>query len=90
MTDCRLLADLVERLRDKAFKRCGPTIEAVHTKTDEWLAADAIENLMSVMTSQLTRKELSAAEMYCGGLSFKYAFSDVMKMRRDLVEGGND
>jgi hypothetical protein len=40
MTD---YTDLIERLRDKAFKRCGPTMEAVHTKTDEWKSADALE-----------------------------------------------
>ena len=36
-------AELVEELRDKAFKMCGPTMEAVHTKTLPWKAADAIE-----------------------------------------------
>jgi hypothetical protein len=35
--------DLVERLRKKAFR--GPTMEAAHTKTLEWKAADRIEAL---------------------------------------------
>jgi hypothetical protein len=35
--------DLVERLRKKAWR--GPTMEAVHTKTLEWKAADRIEQL---------------------------------------------
>lgn len=41
MTDC-----IVERLRRKVFH--GPTMEAVHTKTIEWQAADRIEALMEV------------------------------------------
>jgi len=42
MTD---YTDIVERLREKAFRSCGPTMEAVHTKRYEWIAADAIESL---------------------------------------------
>jgi hypothetical protein len=49
MSDSNRLTDLAERLRDKAFKRCGPTMEAVHTKTDEWKAADAIDALMAAL-----------------------------------------
>ncbi len=49
MSDINRLTELAERLRDKAFKRCGPTMEAVHTKTDEWKAADAIDELMAAL-----------------------------------------
>jgi hypothetical protein len=35
--------DLVNLLRKKAW--CGPTMEAAHTKTLEWKAADRIEQL---------------------------------------------
>ena len=35
--------DIVEQLRDKAFKKCGPTMEAVHTRLIEWKAATALE-----------------------------------------------
>ena len=35
--------DIAEQLRDIAFKKCGPTMEAVHTKLIEWKAADALE-----------------------------------------------
>lgn len=34
--------DIVERLRRKVFH--GPTMEATHTKTLEWQAADMIDN----------------------------------------------
>lgn len=37
--------DIVERLRDKAFKSCGPTMEAVHKQDIRWQAADEIERL---------------------------------------------
>jgi hypothetical protein len=62
MTDNNRLTDLAERLRDKAFKRCGPTMEAIHTKTDEWKAADAIEELMAALdkANQSTKDWLSA------------------------------
>lgn len=62
------LADLVERLRDKAFKRCGPTMEAVHTKTDEWLAADAIEELMAALQFYSCQCDLvDTKSQRCGG-----------------------
>lgn len=35
--------DIAEQLRDIAFKKCGPTMEAVHTKLIEWKAAAALE-----------------------------------------------
>ena len=35
--------DIVERLRKKVFH--GPTMQASHTKTVEWLAADEIDRL---------------------------------------------
>jgi hypothetical protein len=38
-----MMSDLVERLRDKAFR--GPTMEAVHLHTLEWQAADRITAL---------------------------------------------
>lgn len=37
------MSDIVERLRRKVFR--GPTMEAVHTKTLEWEAADTITRL---------------------------------------------
>ena len=44
------MTDIVERLRRKVFR--GPTMEAGHTRTVEWQAADEIERL---------RKDLSLA-----------------------------
>lgn len=37
------MTDIVERLRRKVFH--GPTMEAAHTRTVEWQAADEIERL---------------------------------------------
>jgi hypothetical protein len=37
------MIDIVERLQRKVFR--GPTMEAVHTKTLEWEAADTITRL---------------------------------------------
>jgi len=37
------MSDIVERLQRKVFR--GPTMEAVHTKTLEWEAADIITRL---------------------------------------------
>lgn len=37
------MSDIVEELRRKVFR--GPTMEASHTKTVEWKAADEIERL---------------------------------------------
>ena len=39
--------DIVERLRKKVCR--GPTMQASHTKTVEWLAADEIERLRGVL-----------------------------------------
>lgn len=41
------MTDIVERLRRKVFR--GPTMEASHTKTVEWLAADEIERLRALV-----------------------------------------
>lgn len=42
--------DIVERLRRKVFR--GPTIQASHTKTVEWQAADEIESLRAEVEEQ--------------------------------------
>lgn len=42
--------DLVEELRDRAFRMCGPTMEAIHTKSAYWRAADEIERLKAELT----------------------------------------
>ena len=39
------MSDVVEWLRDRAFRKSGPTMEAVHTKQKEWIWADDIERL---------------------------------------------
>jgi len=39
--------DIVERLRRKVFS--GPTMEASHTKTVEWQAAEEIERLREAL-----------------------------------------
>jgi hypothetical protein len=55
--------DIVETLRDKAFRRCGPTMEAVHTKHLEWIAADEIERLRdAIMKAQKALHMFYAAE----------------------------
>lgn len=41
------MTDIVERLRRKVFH--GPTMEASHTKTVEWQAADEIERLRAAL-----------------------------------------
>jgi len=43
------MSDIVERLRRKVFH--GPTMEASHTKTVEWQAADEIERLRAALGS---------------------------------------
>ena len=39
------MSDIVEWLRDRAFRKSGPTMEAAHTKQQEWVWADEIERL---------------------------------------------
>lgn len=39
------MIDIVEWLRDRAFRKSGPTMEAVHTKQQEWVWADEVERL---------------------------------------------
>jgi hypothetical protein len=46
------MTDIVERLRRKVFR--GPTMEASHTKTVEWEAADEIERLRKKCDTQAT------------------------------------
>jgi len=51
------MSDIVERLQRKVFR--GPTMEAVHTKTLEWEAADTITRLTAEVDRllALTRAE---------------------------------
>lgn len=39
------MSDIVEWLRDRAFRKCGPTMEAAHTEQQEWIWAEEIERL---------------------------------------------
>jgi len=50
-----MMSKIVERLRRKVFH--GPTMEASHTKTLEWEAADRITALEAVVAEALTKVE---------------------------------
>jgi hypothetical protein len=51
------MSDIVERLQRKVFR--GPTMEAVHTKTLEWEAADTITRLRAdIISYKIGNKDL--------------------------------
>lgn len=54
------MTDIVERLRRRAFR--GPTMEAAHTKTVEWGAADEIERLREALRGRWRQILRSALE----------------------------
>ena len=56
--------DLVERLRDQAWKRSGsPKMEAPHAKMLEWIAADRIEELEKALERMARESDAELARL---------------------------
>lgn len=65
------MSDVVEWLRERAFRKTGPTMEATHTTKDEWiwaeeitrLRAEAEENVRHIQLAGKVNKGLTEAAM---------------------------
>jgi hypothetical protein len=67
--------DIVERLRDSAFR--DPTMEAIHIKDIRWQAADEIERLREAL------KKILNLETYYGPY-------DTLEIARAALKEGSD
>jgi len=80
------MSDIVERLQRKVFR--GPTMEAVHTKTLEWEAADTITRLTAEV--ERLKADLAFADAQCAKVEglFLGTHKENEKLRAALKQAG--